>query len=181
MDDYVHCFMAYLTHLPEITLSIPSLSFAVSHTISALSCPGSETILISLDVLAHLANIVNPAGPESNNGTAVAPAARRPFSSSTPSTPASPAAAALVAQIISIQFSERIMAQTLKGIVQGYPEDALEQVTRVIETIFLARLSAAGPAGGEELKATVGKVMLEIPNQTVPQSDREAFYSEVQE
>ncbi|ORY31770.1 armadillo-type protein [Naematelia encephala] len=53
MDDYVHCFMAYLNALPAV-LSSPVIPHAVQHTLSALTLPASETIFASLDTLALL-------------------------------------------------------------------------------------------------------------------------------
>lgn len=61
MDDYTHAFMAYLTTVPDLTLSIPSLPLAISHTLSALSCPAPEVIRVSLDVLAKLASLLSTA------------------------------------------------------------------------------------------------------------------------
>ncbi|WWC71179.1 uncharacterized protein I206_105132 [Kwoniella pini CBS 10737] len=54
MDDYDHLFMAYLTAIPNLTLSSPSVRLGVSHVLASLTCPSTETILISLDVLANL-------------------------------------------------------------------------------------------------------------------------------
>lgn len=62
MDDYTHCFMAYLNTIPALTLSVPSLPLAVSHTLSALSCPAPEIVRIALDVLAKLSTLV-PTSP----------------------------------------------------------------------------------------------------------------------
>jgi transportin-3 len=62
MDDYTHCLMAYLNTIPALTLSIPSLPLAVSHTLSALSCPAPEIVRIALDTLAKLSTLV-PSSP----------------------------------------------------------------------------------------------------------------------
>jgi len=56
MDDYSHCLMAYLNAVPALTLSLPSLSIAITHILSSLSCPAPEIIRISLDVLAKLSD-----------------------------------------------------------------------------------------------------------------------------
>ena len=96
MDDYVHCFMAYLTSLPNLMLSSPALSQAVSHTLAALTCPAPETTLICLDTLSLLAQRLSHAQ-------------FRP-----------------VLQPIFAQFGKAILAIALGGVVQGHPEDALE-------------------------------------------------------
>jgi transportin-3 len=62
MDDYSHCFMAYLNAVPALTLSLPSLSIAITHILSSLSCPAPEIIRISLDVLAKLSD-ASPSQP----------------------------------------------------------------------------------------------------------------------
>jgi len=58
MDDYSHCFMAYLNAVPALTLSLSSTPLAITHTLSALSCPAPEIVRISLDVLAKLSDLL---------------------------------------------------------------------------------------------------------------------------
>ncbi|KAL7422250.1 Nuclear import receptor [Cryptotrichosporon argae] len=53
MDDYAHCFHAYLPLLARVPA--PTLSLAVSHLVAALLCPASQIIMVALDALAALA------------------------------------------------------------------------------------------------------------------------------
>lgn len=50
--------MSYLTTIPTLTLTFPSLPLAITHTLSALSCPSPSIIRIALDVLAKLASFL---------------------------------------------------------------------------------------------------------------------------
>lgn len=59
MDDYVHLFYAYITHLPDLTLISPALHPAVVLTLLALSCPAPETQLLALDILVALSERTN--------------------------------------------------------------------------------------------------------------------------
>jgi transportin-3 len=103
MDDYSHCFMAYLNTLPALTLSLPSLPLAITHTLSALSCPAPEIIRISLDVLAKLSDLLqsHPQGP-----SALGPAFH--------------------------QYGKGIISIILAGVVQNFPEDSMEEVEKVL-------------------------------------------------
>ncbi|WWD05130.1 hypothetical protein V865_003202 [Kwoniella europaea PYCC6329] len=56
MDDYVHLLIAYLTSIPALVLSSPSLQPAISHILATLTCHSPETILVSLDTLVILSN-----------------------------------------------------------------------------------------------------------------------------
>lgn len=155
MDDYVHCFMAYLTALPELTLSLPLLHLAVSHTLAALTCPAPETVLISLDVLTSLCRLVKPP---------------------TPSSPQSPYQATL--EPIFAQYGSAIIKLTIGGVVQGFPEDCMEQVKEIVETTLMA---CAGGVAPDVLESWVREAIDGIPGYVVPQNDRVAFLGEVHE
>lgn len=106
MDDYVHCFMAYLASMPEQTLASAALPQAVSHTLAALQCPAPETVLVCLDTLAMLAQDMNQ-----------------------------PQYAARV-QPVFAQFAKPIFTQMLSGVVSGFREDGIEQVPVIIQAVL---------------------------------------------
>ena len=140
MDDYVHCFMSYLTHLPDITLASSLLPLATAHTLSALTCPAPETILICLDTLALLSQ-------------------RLPQPQIQP---------------VFQQYGKIILSLTLLGVVQGFPEDGLDQVQQIVS----ATVVCAPPA---EVEAWVGETMSEIPGHVVPSSEKQILLRELHE
>lgn len=103
MDDYVHCFMAYIHALPDQTLASPALSQAVSHTLAAIMCPAPQTILVCLDTLNLLSQKLQQ-----------------------------PQYQALV-QPVFAQYAKGIMSLVLQGIVQGYPDDGFDQAPGIIQ------------------------------------------------
>jgi len=107
MDDYVHCFMAYLSHLPTLTLSLPSLPAAVQHTLSALSCPAPETQAISLEALAMLSQRLSHAQFQPT------------------------------LQPIFQQYGKIILSLTLSGVTQLFSEDGLDAVQDIVGATVL--------------------------------------------
>ena len=105
MDDYVHTFMTYLSILTAPTLASSSLLSATHLTLSALACPATETILVSLDTLAMLAQ------RHSHNQF-------QPLISS-----------------VFAQLGHHLTIILLAGITQHFPEDGLDQVQQVLTAI----------------------------------------------
>lgn len=140
MDDYTHCFMAYLNTVPALTLSIPSLPLAVSHTLSALSCPAPEIVRIALDVLAKLTTLV-PSSPQ--------------------------------LQPIFQQYGKAVVSLVLQGVVQDFPEDAADEVEKIMGTTIAV---AGAESEGWSVEALAG-----VPGHILPPPDRQAFISELQE
>jgi transportin-3 len=102
MDDYVHLVMSYLTHLPALTLTHPSLAQSLSLTLTAVTLPAPETILGSLDVLSLLSQkLQNPQF--------------QPY-----------------LQPIFAQYGKVMIGLLLKGLIEGFPEDGVESVADVI-------------------------------------------------
>lgn len=106
MDDYVHCFMAYLASMPDQTLASAALPEAVSHTLAALQCPAAETVLICLDTLAMLA--------EDMNQPQYVPRVQPVFA----------------------QFAKPILTQVLGGVVSGFREDSIDQVPLIVQAVL---------------------------------------------
>lgn len=144
MDDYVHCFMSYLTNLPTTILSSPLLPLATAHTLSALTCPSPETTLICLDTLALLAQ--RSSHPQSQP----------------------------LLQPVFQQYGKAILSLTLSGIVQGYPEDGLDQVQQIVA----ATVQCAPPA---DVEVWAREAMSEIPVHVVPSGEKETFLRELHE
>lgn len=108
MDDYVHCFMAYMTALPQQTLASPAVATAVSHTLAALHCPASETILICLDTLNLLAQRMQHAEFQAS------------------------------LQPVFAQSAKPILSLVLAGIVDGYPEHGFDMVPVILQATVVA-------------------------------------------
>ncbi|TXT13275.1 hypothetical protein VHUM_00642 [Vanrija humicola] len=108
MDDYVHCFMAYITSLPVQTLSSGSIPQAVSHTLQTLLCPARQTILVSLDTLALLAQRMQHA----------------PFLA--------------LLQPVFAQYAKLILQLVLSGIVSGWPEEGFDQVPIIVQATVVS-------------------------------------------
>jgi len=144
MDDYVHCFMSYLIHLPVVTLSSPLFQLATAHTLSALTCPAPETSLICLDTLALLSQRLSHAETHPR------------------------------LQPIFQQYGKAILSLTLAGVFQGFPEDGLDQVQRVVA----ATVSCAPPA---EVEGWVSEALNEIPGHVVPSGEKQTFLRELHE
>lgn len=140
MDDYTHCLMAYLNTVPALTLSLPSLSLCISHTLSALSCPAPEIIRTSLDVLAKLSLLL-------------------------------PSAHAL--QPIFHQYGKAIISIVLQGVVQDFPEESLDEVEKIV--------TATISVGSGEVEGWAGEALMGVPGHVLPQSDRQAFITELQQ
>lgn len=105
MDDYVHCFMAYIHAMTPQTLSSPALSQAVSHTLAALLCPAPQTVLVCIDTLNVLAE-------------------RMQLPQYQP-----------LVQPVFAQYAKGILSLVLQGIVQGYPEDGFDQSPLIIQGV----------------------------------------------
>jgi transportin-3 len=105
MDDYVHCFMAYIDDLPQQTLTSPVLAQAVSHTLAAIMCPAPQTILVCLDTLNMLARRMLDGQYQAQ------------------------------LQPIFAQFAKPILSLVLQGIVQGYPDDGFDQAPLIIQAV----------------------------------------------
>jgi transportin-3 len=105
MDDYVHCFMAYIQTLPQQTIASPACAVAVSHTLAALNCASTQTILTSLDTLNMLSA-----------------AARDP-------TTASPLHA------VFAQYAKPLFALLLDGVVRGYPANGFDSVPDILRAV----------------------------------------------
>ncbi len=144
MDDYVHCFMSYLTNLPDIILSSPVLPVATAHTLSALTCPAPETSLICLDTLALLSQRLShpPHQPQ--------------------------------LQPVFQQYGKVILSLTLSGVVQGFPEDGLDQIQQIVG----ATVQCAPPA---DIEGWIDEAMGEIPGHVVPSGEKQNFRREVHE
>ena len=140
MDDYVHCLLAYLNTAPALTLSLPSLSLCVSHTLSALTCPAPEIVQVSLDVLAKLALLL----PSSHS-----------------------------LQPTFHQYGKGIISIVLQGVVQDFPEESLDEVEKIV--------AATISVGGGEVEGWVGDALAGVPGHVLPQSDRQAFITELQQ
>lgn len=102
MDDYVHCFEAYILALPDRTLSSAAVTPAISHTLAALTCPSPQTIVVCLYVL-HLVS-------QRMQHTQYMP----------------------LLQPIFGQYSKVILKLVLAGIVEGYPDDAFDQTPLIL-------------------------------------------------
>ena len=144
MDDYVHCFMSFLTNLPNTALSSPLLPLAASHTLTALTCPASETTLICLDTLAHLAQQLSHPNTQS------------------------------LIQPVFRQYGKAILSLTLSGVVQGFPEDGLDQVHQIVGATSLC-------APPNDIEAWATEAMGEIPGYAVPLTDKQNFIRELHE
>lgn len=130
MDDYVHCFNAYLTHLPAYTLSSPALPLAFSHTLMALACPAPEAILVSLDVLHLLSQRLSH--------TQFQPTLQPLFA----------------------QYGQALVGVILPGIVGQFPEDGFDQAQGVLgATVMCAAPEEVERWAGEGLAATPSNVL----------------------
>ncbi|OCF35078.1 transportin-3 [Kwoniella heveanensis BCC8398] len=142
MDDYVHLFIAYLTSIPSLTLTSPLLHLAVSHVLSALTCPAPETILISLDTLV----VLSKSALDARYHAALQP--------------------------IFGQYGKVLLGLVIGGVVQGYPEDGLDQVQIVVGA--LAELVPPETAEGWFVQAVQG-----LPGHVVPGGEKQAFLRDV--
>ncbi|KAK8864138.1 hypothetical protein IAR55_001384 [Kwoniella newhampshirensis] len=142
MDDYVHLVMAYLNSIPDLTLSSSLLHLAVSHTLAALTCPAPETILISIDTLAMLSKHL--VQPQHHNQL----------------------------QPIFAQYGKVILVLIIGGVVQGFPEDALDQVQEILQT-------TAATLPPDVVEGWVAEAVQGFPGHAVPVSEKQAFLQDV--
>lgn len=112
MEDYVHMFIAYLTFLPDATISSPLLHLGVSHTLAALVCPAPETNLVCLDALAGLSKRLQ----EPTYQSALQP--------------------------IFAQYGKAIISLLLNGVVTDFVEDGLDQVQVVLAATVICAPAA---------------------------------------
>lgn len=105
MDDYVHCFMAYIQALPSQTLASAACPLAVSHTLAALMCPAPQTVLVCLDTLSLLAQRMSHAEFE--------PGLKPMFAT----------------------YAKPLLALLLDGVVHGLPDDGFDQVPHILKAI----------------------------------------------
>ncbi|BEJ17243.1 hypothetical protein CspHIS471_0606440 [Cutaneotrichosporon sp. HIS471] len=130
MDDYVHCFMAYIDDLPQQTLASPALPQAVSHTLAAIMCPAPQTILVCLGTLHMLAKRLT----DGQNQAQLQP--------------------------IFAQFAKPLLSLVLQGIVQGYPEEGFEQTPLIIQaTVSSVPAAEAETYATEALSEIPGHVL----------------------
>lgn len=104
MDDYVHCFMAYLNSLPNLTISLSRFQLAISHVLAALNLPAPETILISLDVLGMLSRSLST--PDHLFQSTLQP--------------------------IFALYGKVITSLMIDGVVTRFPEDSLDHVQDIL-------------------------------------------------
>jgi transportin-3 len=134
MDDYVHCFMAFIQALPAQTIASPSCQVAVSHTLAALMCPAPQTVLACLDTLSLLAKGM----ADRENGPQFAP----------------------TLQPIFAVHAKPLFAMLLDGVVSGYPEDGFDQVPFIIKATCASIPPAQAEAYATEgLAAIPGNVL----------------------
>jgi len=134
MDDYVHCFMAYIQALPAPTMSSASCQLAVSHTLAALMCPAPQTVLACLDTLALLAKAMT----ERDNAVQFGPALQPVFAA----------------------YAKPLLALVLDGVVRGYPEDGFDQVPVIVKATCASVTPAQAEAFATEgLAAIPGNVL----------------------
>jgi transportin-3 len=147
MDDYVHLFMSYLTHLPLLTLTSPQLSQATYFAISSLTLPAPETTLSSLEVLALLSKRLS--NPQSQYQTLIQP--------------------------VFTQYGKAMIVVLIRGLVAGFPEEAVEGVHEVLKGIC--------GVGGWEAKEWIkeGLLGLGTGGGSVPVAEQEKFMQVVHE
>jgi transportin-3 len=144
MDDYVHLLMAYITHVPNVSLYSPFFHLAFSRTLAALTCPAPETILICLDTLSLVSQ-------------RFATEEYRPL-----------------LQPVFAQYGKAVLMLVLGGVVQGYPEEGVDQVHEIVAaTVFAVPAHEAG----EWVAGAIGA----LPGNVVPPADKQAFLAEVHE
>jgi len=130
MDDYVHCFMAYLQHLPTLTLTHPSLQTAFVLTLLALSCPSPQIILVALDTIGLLAQRMSHAQYQ----PVLAP--------------------------IFVHAGKELLGTTIQGVVQDYPEDSWEQVYDIVSAVAIVSAPHQAEAWiGEAVQGIPGHVV----------------------
>ncbi|WRT66764.1 uncharacterized protein IL334_003727 [Kwoniella shivajii] len=144
MDDYVHLFMAYLTSIPNLILSSSLIHLAFSHTLSALTCPAPETTLISLDVLSTLSKSLLHAQHHSQ------------------------------LQPIFAQYGKVLVDLVMGGIVQGFPEDGLDQVQ-----IILGAITNSLPP--QEVEQWFIESISSLPGHVVPVQEKQGFLNDLHE
>ena len=144
MDDYVNCFMSFLEANPATVLNSPVLPLATAHTLAALTCPAPETTMAGLDVLALLSD--------------------------------REVRAQYNAQILPVfaQYGQVVLSLTLAGVVQGFPEAALERVQDIVPATVLS-------VPREQAQAWVAQVITEIPGHLLPSKEKETFVHELHE
>ncbi|WVR06683.1 hypothetical protein IAU60_003715 [Kwoniella sp. DSM 27419] len=153
MDDYVHLFMAYLSAIPESTLSSSLVHLAVSHTLAALTCPAPETILISLDLLATLAKFSTDGIQGQGHGQ--------------------PDARANLASIFG-QYGKVVLGLVVAGVVSGYPEDGLDSVQSIMAAI-------AGSQPPENVEQWFVEAVNSLPGHVVPPTEGQSFLRDIHE
>lgn len=102
MDDYGHLFYAYLSSMPQLTLSSSALQPAVVLCLLALSCPLPETQMLALDTLVALGEKVSHA----QWGPVVGP--------------------------IFAHCGETIFSLSIEGVVNSFPEDSWPRVSDIL-------------------------------------------------
>lgn len=125
MDDYVHCFMAFINAVPQNTLASPAIQLAVSHTLAALMCPAPQTVLVCLDMLALLSQR----------------ATHTQFHA--------------LLQPAFATYAKPILALVLPGIVQGFPEDGFDQVPVILQATVTSIPAADAEAYATEALAGI--------------------------
>lgn len=107
MDDYIHCFMAYLQHLPTLTLTHPMLQTAFVLTLLALACPSPQIILVALDTIGVLAQRMSHAQYQ----PVLAP--------------------------MFMHLGKELLTTTIPGLVQDFPEDSWDQVYDIVSAVAM--------------------------------------------
>ncbi len=79
---------------------------SLAHTLSALTCPNPDTILIALDVLQHLSQLLGEG----------------------------PAYQAHIQPVFQ-QYGQAILGLVIGGVVQGYPDEALSQGKIIVNAV----------------------------------------------
>lgn len=108
MEDYVHCVLVYITQLPALLLSLPTLPKVIQLVTSALSCMAPQTQMTTIDVLSHFAKLAS-----------------------------TPAYWPAILPIFRT-YGKPLLSLLLNGLVRDFPEEAQDGVPSILAVICAA-------------------------------------------
>ena len=137
----MHLVLAYFDNVPSILFSSSAFPAAFSHLIASLTVSSSQVTNTALDLLSSVSKL----------------AVSSQYSH--------------VATGVLTQFGSVLLALTLQGVVQGFPEESLHYVTEILQATVAAR--------GTETEPWIQSAVSGIPGHIVPTAEKTRFLEEV--